>query len=61
MIKFKYTLPKEEVIESSTRVQESVVSVNETDATLEMTFDAIKNLHDQNFDLDITIRVKEPT
>ena len=60
MIKFKYTLPKEVVIESSTRVQESVVSVNETDATLEMTFDAIKNLHDQNYDLDITIRVKEP-
>lgn len=60
MIKMKYQLPNEEAIESNTRVQIVTTTIVEEDCTLEMLADTAKMLHDQNYDLEVTIRVKIP-
>lgn len=60
MIKLTYQLPDEESFESNTRRQVSTTKVVEEDATLEMLGDIAKMLHDQNYDLNVSIRVKVP-
>ena len=60
MIKITYQLPNEESFESNTRCQVSSTKVVEEDANLEMLADIAKMLYDQNFDLDISIKVKVP-
>ena len=60
MIKITYQLPKEESFESNTRRQVSSTKVVEEDANLEMLADIAKMLYDQNYDLDISIKVKVP-
>lgn len=60
MIKITYQLPNEESFESNTRRQVSSTKVVEEDANLEMLADIAKMLYDQNFDLDISIKVKVP-
>lgn len=60
MIKMKYQMPTEESLETQTRVQLRTVSVVEEDCTEEMLLETVKMLHDQNYDLDINIKVKVP-
>lgn len=60
MIKMKYQMPAEEAIESTTRRQLMTTIVEEEDCTIEMLAETAKMLHDQNYDLDVTIRVKVP-
>ena len=50
----------EESFESNTRRQVSSTKVVEEDANLEMLADIAKMLYDQNYDLDISIKVKVP-
>ena len=56
MIKLTYQMPDEESFESNTRRQVSTTKV----ATIEMLGDIAKMLHDQNYDLNVSIRVKVP-
>ena len=53
-------MPDEESFESNTRRQVSTTKVVEEDATIEMLGDIAKMLHDQNYDLNVSIRVKVP-
>lgn len=60
MIKMNYLMPNEEAVETATRYHVSTTKVIEEDATVEMVKDTVKMLHDQNYDLEVTIKVKVP-
>lgn len=60
MIKMKYQMPSEESVETMTRVQSITTTIIEEDCTIEMLAETAKMLHDQNYDLDISIKVKVP-
>lgn len=60
MIKMKYQMPSEESVETMTRVQTITTTIIEEDCTIETLAETAKMLHDQNYDLDISIKVKVP-
>lgn len=60
MIKLKYQMPSEESIESASRVQVVTTTIIEEDCSIETLAATAQMLHDQNYDLDINIKVKVP-
>ena len=60
MIKLKYQMPSEESIESASRVQVMTTTNIEEDCSIETLVATAQMLHDQNYDLDINIKVKVP-
>lgn len=60
MIKLKYQMPSEESIESESRVQVMTTTIIEEDCSIETLAATAQMLHDQNYDLDINIKVKVP-
>ena len=60
MIKLKYQMPSEESIESASRVQVMTTTIIEEDCSIETLAATAQMLHDQNYDLDISIKVKVP-
>ena len=60
MIKLKYQMPSEESIESASRVQVMTTTIIEEDCSIETLAATAQMFHDQNYDLDINIKVKVP-
>lgn len=60
MIKMTYQMPNEEAVESHTRYRVTTDRIVEEDCTIEMLAETAKMLHDQNYDLEINIKVKVP-
>lgn len=60
MIKLKYQMPSEESVGDDDKVKVMTTTIIDEDCSIESLAATAQMLHDQNYDLDISIKVKVP-